>query len=195
MTLLTDPPISRKLHAVDVLRMSDNASLELVNGLIVEKNVSVESSEVELIFGARILAYLSEHPVAKVYPGTLGYQCFPEDPEKFRKPDASVVSLERLKTLPEPNPGYMPIPPDLAIEVLSPNDVTYQTDNKIKEYFGAGFPLIWVADPNLRTITVYSRNGRPAIFTENDEITAESALPGFRCKVRDFFPATVSAGP
>ena len=192
MTLLT-PPISTPYTPQDLLEMPDNATMELVDGRIVEKNVSIDSSEIELLFSFHIKAFLLQHPVAKVFPASLGYCCFPDAPGKVRKPDTTVVSLSRLRELPDPNAGYMPIPPDLAIEVISPNDVTYETDNKLREYFAAGFPLVWVADPNTRTITVYPRGGRPVILTDEDEITAEAVLPGFRCKVRDFFPVQAVA--
>ncbi len=169
--------------------MSDNSGMELVNGEIVEKNVSIESSHIEGIFLARFQIFLFQNPIAKAYPSSLGYTCFPDDPDKMRKPDASVVLSSRLERLSDPDSGYMPITPDLAVEVISPNDLAYKIDDKLKEYLAAGFPLVWIADPNARTITVHPLNGRPAIFTEDDEITAESVLPGFRCKVRDFFPA------
>jgi Uma2 family endonuclease len=182
-------PISKLYTPQDLLEMPDNSTLELVDGRIVEKNVSIESSKIEGLFYFRIQAFLSQNPVADVYPASLGYRCFPDDPGKVRKPDTTVVSLSRLNALPDPNSGYMPIPPDLAIEVISPNDVTYETDDKVREYLQAGFPLVWVADPNSRTITVYPRQGRPAIFSDDDEMTAEAVLPGFRCKVSDFFPA------
>ena len=169
--------------------MPDSSSLELVDGQILEKKGSILCSEVEGLIGSVIGVFLLKHPVAKVYPSSLGYTCFPDDPDKMRKPDVSVVLLSRLKQLPDPNAGYMPIPPDLAIEMLSPNDVTYKTATKLREYFAAGcFPLVWIADPSTRTVTVHPHKGHPVILTEDDEITAESALPGFRCKVSEFFP-------
>ena len=169
--------------------MPDNNSMELVDGQIVEKNTSIESSRIEGCFLFRIHQFLIDHPIAKAYPASLGYTCFPDNPAKMRKPDVSVVQLSRLNQLPAGDSGYMPIHPDLAIEVISPNDVTYDTDEKVREYLDAGLPLIWVADPKARTITFHPLKGRPAIFTEDDEVTAEAVLPGFRCKVRDFFPS------
>ena len=172
----------------DLLGMPDNATKELVNGQIVEKNVSVESSKIEALFTSRFQIFLLSNPVADVFPASLGYQCFEDDPSKIRKPDTTVIRLDRLKNLPDPNPGYMPIVPDLAVEVISPNDVVYDVDEKVQEYLDAGFPLVWVADPKARTITVYPLGGRPVIHTGDDELTAEAVLPGFRCKVADFFP-------
>ena len=184
-------PISKRYTPQDLLAMPDNNGMELVDGQIVEKEVSRESSEVEGLILFRIQAFLADHPIAKAYPASLGYTCFPDDPVKMRKPDVTVVQLSRLNQLSKGDSGYMPIYPDLAIEVISPNDVTYDTDEKVREYLDAGFPLIWVADPKARTITVHPLKGRPAIFTDDDEMTADAVLPGFHCKVRDFFPAAV----
>lgn len=187
---MTASVITASFTPEDLLRMPDNSTKELVDGQIVEKHVSVESSDIEGNFYFRFRAFLREHPIAKPFPASLGYQCFADDPTKVRKPDVTVVRLERLQELPGPNPGYMPIIPDLAVEVISPNDVVYDVDAKIKEFLEAGFPLIWVADPMPRTITVYKRGGRPVIFTAEDELTAESVMPGFRCRVGEFFETT-----
>ena len=53
--------------------------------------------------------------------GRRGYQCFPHDPGLVRKPDVSFVRYGRFPggVLPE---GWAKIPPDLAVEVVSPND-------------------------------------------------------------------------
>ena len=177
----------------ELLRMPDSSTKELVDGQIVEKQVSIESSKIELLIAARFQTFLFTHPVAEVYPASLGYQCFEDNPTKIRKPDVTVVLLDRLKNLADPNSGFMPIVPDLAVEVISPNDTVYEVDAKVREYLDAGFPLVWVADPEMQTIMAYSPGGRPTIHTAADEITAQAALPGFRCKVADFFPATAPA--
>jgi Uma2 family endonuclease len=185
VTIAQSTPI---LTPDDLLRMPDSGSMELVNGQIVEKQGSAESSEIEGLFFFQFHSFLQGNPVAKVYPQSLGYQCFKTDPNKIRKPDATVILLDRLRKLPDPNPGFMPIVPDLAVEVISPNDMVYDVDEKVREYLDAGFPLVWVADPKARTITVHLRSGRPVIHTADDDLTADPPLPGFRCKVADFFP-------
>lgn len=189
---MTVADIVRKITPKELLSLPDSSTMELVNGEIREKPVSVESSRIEGRFFSKFDAYLSAHPVAEVFPASLGYQCFEESPNRIRKPDTTVVLVDRLKKLSPANPGFMPIVPDLAVEVISPNDRVYEVDEKVREYVDAGFPLIWVADPKARTVTVYPQGGRPVIFTADDEITAEPVLPGFRCKVADFFPVRVS---
>ncbi len=106
----------------------------------------------------------------------------------MRKPDVTVVRIERYRALPDPNPGYMPLVPDLAVEVLSTTDVISSINKKIFEYRTAGFPRVWIVDPIARTITVHTNPGNPVILTEEDVIDAPDALPGFSCKVAELFP-------
>ena len=171
-----------------LLAMPNSNTLELVDGQIVEKNVSVMSSQTEGLIYHRLRSFVDAHPVAEVYPASLGYRCFPDDPNKVRKPDVSVVRNERLRELPDPDPGFMPIVPDLAVEVVSKNDTVYEIDEKVREYHDAGFPLVWVVDPKLPAIMVHPRGGRLTTLTADDQATAEQALPGFRCRVRDLLP-------
>jgi Uma2 family endonuclease len=123
---------------------------------------------------------------ASTYANDLGYQCFADDPGRIRKPDGSLIRKERLTKLPE-DVGYMPIPADLVIEVVSPNDLAYEVAAKVREYLTAGFPLIWVIYPNVREVIVHSRGQSPRMLGEGDEITIEPALAEFRCKVSAFF--------
>ena len=180
---LQPPPISDE----ELQNAREAGGVEFVNGHLVEKPVSKESSRV----AARI-AYLLQHHLqqsgggAEVYGADLGYQCFPDEPTRFRKPDASVIRRERLAKL-DPDLGLMPIPPDLAVEVLSPTDFAYDVAAKIDEYLRNGFALVWVVEPNTRTVVIHRADGSVTKLRENDEITGESALPGFRCKLAEFF--------
>ncbi len=185
MTVIDAPA---RITPEDLLTIPDNSSMELVDGRIVEKNVSIESSRIEFTVSLRFGTYLEAHPVAAAFPASLGYQCFSGDPGKVRKPDTTIVRIERLGELEDPNAGHMPIPPDLAVEVVSPNDLVYDVAEKVREYLEADFPLVWVMYPEDRTLIVHPNGGRPSILTAEDEITAEAALPGFRCRVADLFP-------
>ena len=158
MTVIDAPA---RITPEDLLNIPDNSSMELVDGHIVEKNVSIESSKIEFTVSLRFGMYLETHPVAAAFPASLGYQCFPNDPGKVRKPDTTIVRNERLQELEDPNAGYMPIPPDLAVEVVSPNDLVYDVAEKVREYLEADFPLVWVMYPEDRTVIVHP-NGGPA---------------------------------
>jgi Uma2 family endonuclease len=81
----------------------------------------------------------------------------------------------------------MPIPADLVVEVLSPNDRIKNVDDKVDDYLKAGFSIVWVVNPHWRDVHIYRRDGSVQLLSERDEISGEGALPGFRCKVGAFF--------
>src|SRR5579872_5196938 len=97
----------------DLARLEKEAGVEWVNGHIVEKPVSIDSSEIEAMIVHLLLAEAMKDRSARVYPSSMGYRCFQDDPEKFRKPDVSLVRTERLGAI-DPASGFIPIPPDLA---------------------------------------------------------------------------------
>jgi Uma2 family endonuclease len=166
--------------------MQDSVGYELVDGQLRERNVSKDLSRVAATIIFFLTAEARRTGEAEVYATDLGYNCFPPDAEKeIRKPDASLIRRERLAAV-KGDVGYMPIPADLVVEVLSPNDLIRDVNDKIDEYLTAGFGLVWVVDPVKKHVTVYRRDGSIAIVHENEEITGEAALPGFRCRVAEF---------
>ena len=84
----------------------------------------------------------------------------------------------------------MTIAPDLAVEVISANDLVAELDEKTEEYLAAGIPLVWVIDPEVRTVVIHRGDGTLAKLRENDDLTGESVIPGFHCKVAELFPPT-----
>ena len=96
----------------------------------------------------------------------------------MRRADVSLIRTSRLEGLGDP--GQMPIPADLVVEVLSPNDLAYDVDRKIELYLANGFALVWVVNPEVKTVSVHRADGSVSWLREHEEITGESALPGFR---------------
>jgi len=180
---MTTVAAQKRVTPEELLQLPERNGLELVDGQLVEKPVSKESSRV----AAKIIYLLSAQAVrtgeAEVYGPDLGYQCFPETGD-IRKPDVSVIRRERLARL-AGDVGYMPMPADLAVEVLSPNDLARDVAAKIEAYLAAGFPLVWVVDPQTRIVQVHRADGSVTKLHEKDEITGETVLPNFRCKVTD----------
>ncbi|WP_439622561.1 Uma2 family endonuclease [Gemmata sp.] len=84
-------------------------------------------------------------------------------------------------------PKWVESPPVLAVEVLSPTDKPREVNEKISEYLRAGVKVVWLADPEVKTVTVYRTNHHHVILKPDDELTGGDALPGFSCKVADFF--------
>lgn len=125
-----------------------------------------------------------------VNPGKLGWVLMANavtnerDPDTVRGPDISFYSISRVPNRPH---GYNPLPPDLIVEILSPSDRRDAVREKIREYIVAGVRLVWVVDPDARTAMVYSGNVRGVENDSEDTITGGDVLPGFACKVAEFF--------
>jgi Uma2 family endonuclease len=93
-------------------------------------------------------------------------------------------SIVRQPAIPE---GYFQIPPDLAVEVLSPDDRRKDVRDKIKDYVLNRVPLVWLVDPDTRTVIVYKGTMRGFEFDETDTLDGGDVLPGFSCRVLDIF--------
>lgn len=166
----------------DLRRLEREGGVEFVNGSLVEKPSSIESAAIE----ATIVWLLGTWRLVSVFGAGLGYQCFPEEPARVRKPDISAVRRDRMNGI-DRHEAFVPIPPDLAIEVMAPDDRVYEVGDRIREYRRNGFGIVWIVDPNARSVSVYPGEGRPVILRENDQIDCGSLIPDFRHKVSDFF--------
>jgi Uma2 family endonuclease len=180
--------IAEKLYTPeDLLTMPDRKNYELVDGHLVERNVSVLSSWVGGRMYHILEGFLDDHDLGWAWPADQGYECFPDAPGKVRKADVSFIRLERMPEGPT-SEGYIYIPPDLAVEVVSPNDLAYEVEAKVLQYLNAGIPLIWVIDPEARTVRIHRRDGSVSWLREKDELSGEDVVPGFRCPVSAIFP-------
>jgi Uma2 family endonuclease len=180
----------------DLLTMPDGDRYELVDGELRDRKMSRWSSFVAGRIYNLLMNYSETGPFGWVFPEGTSYQCFPDAPEKVRKADVSFIARERLPLDQATDEGHTSLAPDLAVEVLSPNDLAYEVDRKVQEYLTARVRLVWVVNPETRTVAVYRLDGTVSRYGERDEITGEDVLPGFRCPVAAFFRLpTGSAAP
>jgi Uma2 family endonuclease len=77
--------------------------------------------------------------------------------------------------------------PILAVEILSPNDVLEEVNEKVDEYLEAGVALVWVIDPHRRTVLICRPKEEPELVNVRQDLTAEPHLPGFRVRVAELF--------
>jgi Uma2 family endonuclease len=170
----------------EILRAADEGGVEYAGGQLLEKPVSNISSAVARRISTLLGLEADRTGFAEVFESSMGYQCFPEEPAKFRKPDVSVVTAARMNALP-PEVGLLPIPADLAVEVISPNDLAFNVLEKVDEYLNAGFKVIWMVEPPTKKVTIYRLDGTLARLGADQQITGEGFLPEFKCRVSEFF--------
>ncbi len=178
----------------EFLRMPENKSYELIDGHPVEKHMGGESSFVGVRISHCLTQHLGSQASGWVLGADAGYRCFPTHPRLVRKPDVSFIRAGRLpdERLPK---GDILIPPDLAVEVVSPNDLYNEVDVKVSEYLTVGVPLVWVVNPEARTACVFRPDGSARRLREDEEIDGSDVLPGFRCRLAEFFPPPEAQAP
>jgi Uma2 family endonuclease len=116
-----------------------------------------------------------------------------QDPDTVRGPD--VTFYEDDQTAADMDRQYAAAPPRLAVEVLSPTARHGRTVRRVMQMLRFGVSLVWVIDPEGRDVSVYRAGRDPQVVTEQDELSGEDVLPGFSCRVAEFFatPGGVTA--
>ncbi|MGH7169828.1 MAG: Uma2 family endonuclease [Gemmataceae bacterium] len=107
------------------------------------------------------------------------------DPDTVKGPD--VIFYDVNRSFGELNPKWTEEVPTLVVEVRSPNDRMSKINRRIEQYLTWGVPLVWLVDPEDKTVTIYWRDRPHAVLEADQELTAEGILSDFRCRVEDFF--------
>jgi Uma2 family endonuclease len=159
-------------------------SFEYIAGEIVEVPSNPFVSKIAMLIGAAILFYLREHDLGHVTGEAGGYMIAGER----YAPDVAFISYERQPELAEH--GYNPNPPELAVEVIS--DASNPEEQrrlrfKLASYLAAGV-MVWVVNTEERLVEIHQAGAVSRELNEQDTLTAESILPGFKLAVQDIFP-------
>jgi Uma2 family endonuclease len=197
MSAVLTAPAAPKLTPDDLLDMPDQGKgFELVDGQLKELNVSYQSSYVagEIYFHLR--SHVGSRGLGWVAPEGTSFRCFPDEPNRVRRAGTSFHALHRLTEAQAMSEGHCTIVPDLVVEVVSPNDLADEVNEKRIEWLEAGAALVWVVHPIQQTIHAYRADGTVSLFGRADVLTADPVLPEFRVPVADLFrlPA-VPPGP
>jgi len=130
----------------------------------------------------RLGGYVEANQLGGVYGPDTTFQIGQNE----RLPDVSFISAARIPEEGETDEKW-PVAPDLAIEVISVNDVWSKVRRKLREYFAAGVQQVWLISPEERQVEIYDSPTQISVLTENDDLTNEKLLPGFHCRVSELF--------
>lgn len=108
------------------------------------------------------------------------------DPDTVRGVDVLYFAFERVPRGREPE-SFAEIPPNLAVEVIGKGQGWNKMTEKVAEYLRMGVDRAWILDPRNRTLHVFQQNEPPREYREGDTVGGDPALPGFSCKVGEFF--------
>ena len=177
----------RLITAEEFLCMEENEGAELVDGRIEEKEMGDASAWIGGRLFARMSVLAEDNDLGTVGGMEFGIQCWPDHPNRVRKPDVLFYRRGRL-----PNglaEGWEKTAPDLVVEVVSPNDKVAPVERKLREYREAGIPLIWVIHPDSGTAQVLGANLARTEIGRDGVLDGGDILPGFKLKLSDLFAA------
>ena len=124
---------------------------ELIDGEVIQKSMpSPDHSALVIELGTEFRLYLRRTHEARV-DTELRFADISED--RGYLPDVSVTLLSRFPR--GQHRGAVEVRPDIAIEVLSPDDRTSRVMEKVQFYLRAGIPITWVVDPEGEAIVEY----------------------------------------
>ena len=155
----------------------DGWKRELVDGEIVVSPAGFRHGVVSVRLSARLLAFVEAQDLGYVVESSTGFRL---PGGNVRAPDVSFISNGRFEggRIPE---GFADGAPDLAVEVLSPDDQPRAVLDKVGEYLQAGVRLVWVIDPVAARAAVYRSPTDARELKAGDSLDGEDVLPGFRC--------------
>ena len=77
--------------------------------------------------------------------------------------------------------------PDIAVEIISPNDLYTEVDEKVAEWLEHGTLVVFVVNPRRKVVAVHRPKQPVDILGIEDTLTAEDVVPGWSLAVRDLF--------
>ena len=160
---------------------SDLEGYEYIKGeLIPMAPTSVEHGYISVNLSSLLHLYVRENQLGRVIISDTGFRVG----ERVLIPDIAFISTDRL---PADQSKASPVPPDLAVEVVSPTDSSHRVEEKAFIYLEAGTQLVWVLKPRSKTVTVYRSETEITTLTRNDTLSGEDVVEGFSCSVAELF--------
>jgi Uma2 family endonuclease len=125
---------------------------EFVDGRLVEEEVPDYLHEVLVAWLARVLGDWAERVGAIVGASEAKFTL---SSNRGRKADLTVYFAGRRP----PPRGVITVPPDLAVEIVSPSPRDQRRDRveKMDEYARFGIRFYWLVDPQQRTVDIYEQ--------------------------------------
>jgi Uma2 family endonuclease len=186
MTSATSPADARPITGEELEAMPNHDLCELVLGRIVPMSpTGGEHGRIEGNFFRALDGFVRPRRLGRVLVGEVGVFTR-RNPDTVRGADVAFISNERYARL-ESTRGFLRVPPDLVVEVRSPDDSVAALDRKAQEYLAAGVRLVWVADPDRKSVRVHRPGADMRELHAADQLTGDDVLPGFDVAVATLF--------
>ncbi len=141
--------------------------------------------KVAMRVGSLLDQHVRRHGLGVVYAAETGF-LLSRNPDTVLAPDVAFVSRERLAPH-EQSTGYLPLAPDLVVEVISPQDRFSQVEEKARRWLAAGTRLVLLVDPGQQQVHVLREPRQVIVLAEDELLDATDVVPGWQVPVREFF--------
>jgi Uma2 family endonuclease len=181
--MITNPD---RVTADQLLAMGEDAPFELIRGEL--RRVSPTNAGHWIasgLFSMEFTRYADSGHPGFVLTGEGGFLAA-QDPDSVIAPDVAFMLLDRVAAIKDRN-KYSSVPPNAAVEVLSPSNTRKEVADKVRLYLENGVDVVLVANTRRKTITAHFADGRVRIFRIGEDLDLDDVLPGFRVPVERFF--------
>ena len=173
------------MTAEQLLALGDIGRSELVRGELIRMSPAGHfHGGVAMKVGILVGAHVLEHRLGMTYAAETGFM-LARNPDTVRAPDLAFVRIDRVQ--PTSKRGFFPGAPDLAVEVLSPDDTASEVLAKVEDWLNAGTVEVWIIDPERKTVTIHAAGRSVRTLHEGEELRSEALLPGFSASVAEIF--------
>jgi Uma2 family endonuclease len=163
----------------------DGFNYEVVNGeLVMSPKNNPEHGYICALLSSALLEHAKREKIGAVFDSNTGFWM---ENENCRAPDISFVSKERLHGSKRPARSFFKFAPDLAIEVLSPNNTRSEIQERLRDFFASGTKLVWIIDPETKSAEICHGLEKRRLVGPNGELNGEEVVPGFRYKLTELF--------
>lgn len=166
---------------------SDGNRYELVQGVLnMMSPAGGRHGRVTVRINKLLAIHVDDHRLGETFAAETGF-LLARNPDTVRAPDAAFVGQDKMNTL-EDDSGFLPFAPDLAVEVVSPNDTFADVENKAFAWLDSGTRLVLIVEPESETVHAYRSRSNIAVLKSTEVLDAMDAVPGWSVKVSEFFP-------
>jgi Uma2 family endonuclease len=159
---------------------------ELVLGVLrVMEPAEFEHGKVTMIVASSLYQFVEENKLGIICAAETGFK-ISTNPDTVRAPDVAFLTNEQLERIGNPK-GYWPGAPDLAVEVISPNDNYEDVMDTVLEWLDAGCRMVVTVNPRKRNVAVYRSLDDIEMLTENGILDGGDVVPGWSMPVRNIF--------
>ncbi len=188
MTLQSAPVRTKErlTTAVDLAQMPDAALYELIEGELVQMSPTKRThGKLESLFDYYLRHFLRQNDLGEVMVGEIG-MFIRRDPDTVRAADVLFISHERLAAEPDGD-GYLTVPPELVVEILSPSESWGMVRRKLADYFEMGVTVVAIVDAEHETVTLFRSPTELTELHRDDTLTLPDILPNFTLPLADLF--------